>query len=143
MLKRRLVLLTAVLAAAAVFSPSMASAATVSPDATSINGCTLGAYYPEVNYGNNVRALGEIYNCNGYHYMDLTACLQQLVSGGWQNVVGSCQRLPQGSGMLYTNALGAQGPQYTATSGRYYRTDAYGAVDGYYAEEYSRSYQGT
>jgi hypothetical protein len=112
--------------------PGTGSAGAATPD----NGCTLGAYYPYS--GGIVRGYAQIYNCNGSHNIQVQTCLQQLVTGGWQNVVGSCATSQE----VYSTFISATGKSYYPTCGRYYRSWGWAYVDGGTVTEVSNSYQG-
>lgn len=103
---------------------------------TPVDGCHLGAYYPLSNGA--VRGYAQIYNCNTSHNLQVETCLQQLVTGGWENVVGGCQTSQQGYGTF----ISATGKSYYVTCGRWYRSWGWADVDGYTATEYSNSYKG-
>ena len=114
----------------------LALPATAALAATPDDGCTLGAYYP---YSNGVvSGYAQIYNCNNPRDIQVQTCLQQLVTGGWQNVVGGCQTSQE----VYGTFISATGKSYYPTCGRYYRSWGWADVNGHTVTEVSRSYKG-
>jgi hypothetical protein len=109
-----------------------AASASTRPD---ISKCVLTAYYPTSN--GKVRAAAS-FSCAGEDTIQVQTCLQQLVTGGWENVVGSCATSPT----EFTTFVSATGKSYDATCGRWYRTWAWGYNDGDTGTALSDSYQG-
>lgn len=124
-------LLTAVGLLALPATTSAASAA-VRP---SVPACTLTAYYPLS--GGNVRGSANI-SCGTSDNIQVQTCLQQLVTGGWENVVGSCQTSQEVNG----TSISATGKSYYPTCGRWYRTWAWGYNDGLTGTALSDTYKG-
>jgi hypothetical protein len=89
----------------------------------SINPCTLTAHGP--GSGGIVRGYATM-SCSGADNIEVEACLQQLVTGGWKNVVGGCQTSQE----VHGTSISATGKSYYPTCGRYYRTWAWGYNDG-------------
>lgn len=113
-----------------------AATATAASAATPDDGCTLGAYYP-YSYG-AVRGYAQIYNCHASHDIQVQTCLQQLIPGGWKNVVGGCQTSQE----VYGTFISATGKSYYPTCGRYYRSWGWADVDGHTVTAESNSYKG-
>lgn len=109
-----------------------AASAATRPD---ISPCTLTAYYPTSN--GDVRGAASL-SCSGEDTIQVQACLQQLVTGGWQNVVGGCATSPT----EFTTYVSATGKSYPPTCGRWYRTWAWGDNDGETKTVLSDTYQG-
>lgn len=85
--------------------------------------CTLFAGYPYSN--GNVSGYAQI-SCTSAENIQVEACLQQLVTGGWQNVVGSCQT----SQYVHGKFISATGRSYYPTCGRWYRSWAWSYING-------------
>ena len=98
--------------------------------------CTLTANYPRES-SSVVGASGSL-SCSGEDTIYVTVCLEQLVTGGWQQVVGSCSTSPT----VYSTYISTAGKSYVATCGRYYRTRASGYDDGDTGTVVSSGYQG-
>lgn len=131
MFKSFLVACGAVLVAAVGFigSPVTTTAASAATP------CTLVAHFPDA--GGNVRAYATI-SCSGPNTIQVQTCLQQLVTGGWVNVVGGCQT----SQRIFSTHTSATGKTYYATCGRWYRTWAWGYNNGKTGTALSAGYQG-
>jgi hypothetical protein len=89
--------------------------------------CLLHAWEP--NFDGAMWADGAV-ECSPAENFTLQVCLQQLVTGGWQTVAGSCQ-------VWTTRTVGAQKwmcgdahGQPPPVSNRYYRTWIWGDVNG-------------
>jgi hypothetical protein len=116
----------------AIPATTATASAAVRPD---ISPCTITAYYP--TSGGNVRGYASL-SCSGGDDIEVEACLQQLVTGGWEDVVGGCQT----SSYVYGTYISATGKSYYPTCGRYYRTWAWGYDDGDTGTALSDSYKG-
>jgi hypothetical protein len=125
-------LLTAVGLLAAPATMSAASAA-VHPR---IVPCTLTAYEPSTSSG-DVQGYAT-FSCSANDDLQIEVCLQQLITGGWVDVVGGCYTSP----VYDTNYLWAQSKAYPPTCGRYYRTWAEGWNDGVSGSTVSDGYEG-
>ena len=119
----------AVLLGAFTLSAAPASAATISD-------CTFYATNP-ITAADDLAAHGEI-NCSSNHSLQIEVCLQQLITGGWVDVVGSCATSP----VTYGTSQAAGGKGYSQTCNRYYRNWAWVKVDGATSTDLSSSYKG-
>jgi hypothetical protein len=123
------------LAVAGLFSlPATMTAASAATAVPANYPCTLTAYYPLSN--GFVRSYATM-SCSGAEYIQVETCLEQLVTGGWQNVVGSCKTSPE----AYGTYISATGQSYYPTCGRYYRTWAWG-YNGETGTTLSSAYKG-
>jgi hypothetical protein len=99
---------TAVMAGGLLALPATmpAASASVRPG---IYPCTLTANYPRES-SPVVGASGSL-SCSGEDTIYVTVCLEQLVTGGWQQVVGSCSTSPT----VYSTYISTAGKSYIAT----------------------------
>ena len=128
-----LALPAAMSAASAATAPAASAARTsVKPAFT----CTTTAYDPVS--GGEVRGYATL-SCSSAENIQVQACLQQLITGGWVDVVGGCQTSQEVHG-TYTSATGKS---YYPTCGRYYRTKAVSTINGTAGKPlYGGGYQG-
>lgn len=118
--------------AATATSATVSTHQAVTPDAT----CTTSAYDPVS--GGNVRAYATL-SCTAAEDIQVQACLQQLITGGWVDVVGGCQTSQE----VYGTSISATGKSYYPTCGRYYRTKAVSTINGSTGSPlYGNGYQG-
>jgi hypothetical protein len=96
---------------------------------TGIDGCTLAAFTPGTTPGFGApRAAGGVVSCPSWRSSrQLQVCMQQLVTGGWQTLQWTCSYTNSNQGFADTE-ISASVPYYTA--GRWYRSWAWGDVDG-------------
>lgn len=122
------------MAAGLLTLPATMTAASAAASAA-VPKCTLVAHYPYTNGA--VRGYATM-SCPSSANIKVQACLQQLVTGGWHNVVGGCQTSQE----VYGTYISATGKSYYPTCQRYYRTWAWGYVDGDTGTVLSSSYKG-
>lgn len=121
--------LLAVLSAMTLSTAGAASAAT-------IGNCTYFASNP-ITAADDLVTEGQI-SCTSNHNLQLQVCLEQLITGGWVDVVGSCHTSP----VIYGRSQATNGKAYSQTCNRYYRNQAWVTVDGATASTLSSSYKG-
>jgi len=127
-----LLVLPATMPASAATVPATSVSHTVKPSAT----CTTSAYDPVS--GGEVRGYATL-SCTSSEDIQVQACLQQLITGGWVDVVGGCQTSQE----VYGTYTSATGKSYYPTCGRYYRTKAVATVNGSTGSPlYGNGYQG-
>ena len=117
-----LALLTVVIGATVLAFAAAADAST----AVGNTGCTIAATKPA---GSPQKVGVGTLRCGwAHHNVRMEVCAQQLVTGGWENVPGTCLVSPVSPGGAY-NFVTFSG-HFTAVPGRYYRTWAWGYVNG-------------
>lgn len=122
---KRLVLLVATLAAVA--APAAILPATASAYAP-LGPCILRAFTPNTAQSpgyNNMSGYGEV-QCNTTRSIAINVCLQQLVTGGWQNVYCTGQSVYEHASYIYGSTYSVWYP----VNGRWYRTWDRGWADG-------------
>lgn len=123
------------MAAGLLALPATMTAASAAATSSATSPCVLVAHYPYS--GGNVRAYATM-SCSGADNIQVQTCLQQLITGGWKNVVGGCQTSQE----VHGTQISATGKSYYPTCGRYYRTWAWGYNDGKTGTTLSSSYKG-
>ncbi len=107
-------------------TPDSADTSSTEQDATlSLLGCTLTATKPN----SSGSGIGDIF-CPANYTISGRLCLEQLVTGGWENVGGiACQNIgPTSTGNTAADIGGSTGGVSFYTAGRFYRARTWATV---------------
>jgi hypothetical protein len=99
-----------------------------------LGNCTFAVYSPSGSGRDGFAQLG----CPNNEDLQLEVCLQQLVTGGWQTINWTCATTHSLS--YYVDEYSGKVPYYT--SGRWYRTWAWGYANGASRAIVSGGFQG-